>query len=56
MTETKERPVVAKEERVKEEIVVGKEAGERTEKIRDTVRRKDAQVERRPSQQKKDTA
>jgi uncharacterized protein (TIGR02271 family) len=56
VTETKERPVVAKEERVTEEIVVGKETGERTEKIRDTVRRKDAQVERRTPQQKKDTA
>jgi uncharacterized protein (TIGR02271 family) len=56
VTETKERPVVAKEERVTEEIVVAKEAGEHTEKIRGTVRRKDAQVERKTPQQKKDTA
>jgi uncharacterized protein (TIGR02271 family) len=45
LTETAEVPVVAKEARVVEEVVVGKEATEHTETIRDTVRRTDVEVE-----------
>lgn len=44
--EMSEEPVVAKTARVVEEVVVGKEAQERTEEISDTVRRKDVDVER----------
>ena len=43
--ETVEEPVVEKVARVVEEVVVGKEAGERTETIDDTVRRTDVEVE-----------
>jgi len=43
--ETAEVPVVKKEARVVEEVVVGKEAQERTETIRDTVRRTDVDVQ-----------
>jgi uncharacterized protein (TIGR02271 family) len=46
VTETAEEPVVGKTARVVEEVVVGKEATERTETIRDTVRRSDVNVER----------
>jgi uncharacterized protein (TIGR02271 family) len=45
MTETREEAVVAKDARVVEEVVVGKETTERTETIRDTVRRTDVHVE-----------
>jgi len=38
MRETAEQPVVAKEARVKEEVVVQKTASERTEEVNDTVR------------------
>jgi uncharacterized protein (TIGR02271 family) len=38
MRETTERPVVGKEARIKEEVVVKKTADERTERIQDTVR------------------
>ena len=41
VTETSEVPVVAKEARVVEEVVVGKTATDRTETVRDTVRRTD---------------
>lgn len=43
--ERSEQPVVQKEARVVEEVVVGKEATQRTETIRDTVRRTDVEVE-----------
>jgi uncharacterized protein (TIGR02271 family) len=43
--ETSEIPVVAKEARIVEEVVVGKEATQRTETVRDTVRRTDVEVE-----------
>lgn len=43
--ETAEEPVVAKTARVVEEVNVGKEISERTETIRDTVRRTDVEVE-----------
>ena len=45
VTETSEVPVVAKEARVVEEVVVGKTATDRTETVRDTVRRTDVEVE-----------
>ena len=41
ITETKEEPVIGKQERVVEEIVIGKTTEEHTETVRDTVRRKD---------------
>lgn len=43
--ETAEVPVVTKEARVVEEVVVGKSATEHTETVRDTVRRTDVEVE-----------
>jgi len=46
VTEHKEVPVVNKEARVVEEVIVGKEANQRTETVRDTVRRTDVDVER----------
>ncbi len=45
VTETAEVPVVAKEARIVEEVVVGKAATERTETVHDTVRRTDVEVE-----------
>lgn len=47
ITEMKEEPVVGKQERVVEEVVVGKTAEERTETVRDKVRRKDVEIEKR---------
>lgn len=48
MTETAEVPVVAKEARVVEEVVVGKTATDRIETVKDTVRRTDVEVEEIP--------
>jgi len=45
VTERAEEAVVAKEARVVEEVVVGKEVQERVETVRDTVRRTDVAVE-----------
>jgi uncharacterized protein (TIGR02271 family) len=45
VTERVEQPVVQKQARVIEEVVVGKDATERTETVRDTVRKTDVQVE-----------
>jgi uncharacterized protein (TIGR02271 family) len=45
MTERSEQPVVSKQARVVEEIIIGKDVNERTETIRDTVRRTDVEVE-----------
>ena len=45
MTEMNEVPVVSKEARVVEEVVVGKTATDRTETVRDTVRRTNVDVE-----------
>ena len=45
LTEHAEVPVVGKQARVVEEVVVGKDVRERTEKVRDTVRRTDVKVE-----------
>jgi len=44
--ETAEEAVVSKNARVVEEVVVNKEAGERTETIRDSVRRTDVDVQK----------
>jgi uncharacterized protein (TIGR02271 family) len=46
VTEMSEEPVVQKRARVREEVVVGKETNQRTEKVRDTVRRTEVEVER----------
>ena len=43
--ESSEEAVIAKEARVVEEVVVGKEARERVEQVRDTVRRTDVQIQ-----------
>ena len=45
VTEMSEEPVVQKRARVREEVIVGKETSQRTEKIRDTVRRTEVEVE-----------
>ena len=45
LTETAEEAVVSKQARVVEEVVVGKEASERTETVQDTVRRTVVDVE-----------
>jgi len=45
VTTTEEIPVVSKEARVVEEVVVGKTETDRTETVRDTVRRTDVEVE-----------
>ena len=46
--ETAEEPIVAKTARVVEEVDVGKEVSERTETVRDTVRKRDVEVEELP--------
>jgi len=46
VTEMAEEPVVRKRARVREEVVVGKETTQRTEKVRDTVRRTEVEVEK----------
>jgi uncharacterized protein (TIGR02271 family) len=46
LTETGEEPVVTKSARVVEEVVVSVEERERTERIRDTVKRGDVEIER----------
>jgi len=48
VTETAEIPVVSKEARVVEEVVVGKTATDRVETVSDTVRRTDVEVEEVP--------
>jgi uncharacterized protein (TIGR02271 family) len=45
VTETGEEPVVRKQARVVEEVVVSKEEAEHTEKVRDTVRRTEVEAE-----------
>ncbi len=44
MTETAEEAVVSKTARVKEEVLIRKDATERTETVRDTVRREDVEI------------
>ena len=46
VTEMAEEPVISKNTRVVEEVVVGKQSKQRTETVRDTVRRSDVEVER----------
>jgi uncharacterized protein (TIGR02271 family) len=46
VTETDEEAVVGKTARVKEEVVVHKEATDRVQTVRDTVRRQDVEIER----------
>ena len=48
LTETAEVPVISKEARVVEEVVVGKTATDRVETVSDTVRRTDVDVEEIP--------
>jgi uncharacterized protein (TIGR02271 family) len=45
VTETHEEPVVSKQARVVEEVVIDKEASQRTQTVRDTVRRTEVDVE-----------
>ena len=45
MTATSERPVISKEARVTGEVGLRKQTGERQEVVRDTIRRKDVEVE-----------
>lgn len=45
VTETSEEAMVAKEARVREELVIRKEVGERTETVRDSVRRTEVEVD-----------
>ena len=53
ITETKEEPgTINKQERVVEEIVIGKTTEEHTETVRDTVRRKDVEIERTGNQER----
>jgi uncharacterized protein (TIGR02271 family) len=46
VTERSEEPVVSKEARVVEEVVVGKEVEQRTQTVRETARRTDVEVEK----------
>jgi stress response protein YsnF len=46
ISETREEPVVGNQERVVEEVVVGKTGEDRTETVRDKVRRSDVELER----------
>jgi uncharacterized protein (TIGR02271 family) len=48
MTETAEEAVVSKAARVREEVVVRKDETERTENVRDTVRREDVEITKDP--------
>jgi uncharacterized protein (TIGR02271 family) len=48
MTETREEPVVSKTARVTEEVSLHKEMTDRVEKVRDTVRRDEVEVEQVP--------
>jgi len=55
-TETAEEAVVAKEARVVEEVALRKTAEERTETVRDTVRRTEVEVEELPARDRKPAA
>lgn len=56
LTESAEEPIVSKQARVVEEVVVGKDVTERTETVRDSVRKTDVEVENiAPEQVKKKT-
>jgi stress response protein YsnF len=45
VTATGEEPVIAKEQRVVEEVAIGKDVTERQERVSDTVRRTEVEVE-----------
>lgn len=51
LTETAEEAVVGKSARVVEEVIVGKQSGERMEHIRETVRRTEVEIENLPAGQ-----
>ena len=53
MTATSERPVVSKEARVTGEVALSKQTGEREEVVRDTLRRKEVEVETIKDQSRK---
>jgi stress response protein YsnF len=53
MTATSERPVISKEARVTGEVALSKRTGEREEVVRDTLRRKDVDVETIKEQSRK---
>ena len=48
MTETHEEPVISKTARVTEEVSLHKEVSDRVEKVRDTVRRDEVEIEQVP--------
>jgi uncharacterized protein (TIGR02271 family) len=50
MTETSDEPVVSKTARVTEEIGLRKEASDRMENVKDTVRREKSEVEKVPGE------
>jgi len=56
LTETGEEAVVSKQARVVEEVTVGKDVSERTETVKDTVRRTEVEVEEIPGQELRKTA
>jgi stress response protein YsnF len=51
MTETSEEAVVAKTARVREEVSLRKEASDRVETVKDTVRRDEVEIEQAPGGQ-----
>jgi stress response protein YsnF len=55
LRETAEEPVVSKQARVVEEVVVGKDVTERTQTVRDSVRRTDVEVEEVDPEQRRNT-
>jgi uncharacterized protein (TIGR02271 family) len=55
MTETDEEAVVSKTARVKEEVVIHKDATERVETIHDTVRREDVEITKEPGVERSTT-
>lgn len=48
VTETAEEAVVSKTARVREEVVVHKDVTDRTETVRDTVRKEDVEITKEP--------
>ena len=55
LTETTEEPVISKQARVVEEVVVGKDVTDRTQTVRDSVRRTDVEVEEVAPEQLRNT-
>jgi uncharacterized protein (TIGR02271 family) len=56
LTETAEEAVVSKSAQVKEEVVIRKDATERTETVRDTVRREDVEITKEPGSERPSTS